>query len=91
MKSLVKRIALGLVTIVSVFGINIGTSNASFTNNAANIKENTPLYLEHASSIISQSQGSDNLIAWHSSHYSHGSHASHGSHQSHYSHYSSRY
>ena len=88
MKSLLKRIALGLVTIVSVFGINIGTANASFISDGSNIKENTPLYLEHASNIISKSQGSDNLVAWHSSHYSHGSHASH---ESHASHYSSRY
>lgn len=88
MKSLLKRIALGLVTIVSVFGINIGTSNASFISDGSNIKENTPLYLEHASSIVSQSQGSNTLVAWHTSHYSHGSH---GSHESHASHYSSRY
>lgn len=88
MKSLIKRIALGLVTVVSVFGINIGTSNASFMSEGTKITENTPLYLEHASSIISQSQGSNSLVAWHTSHYSHGSH---GSHESHVSHYSSRY
>jgi hypothetical protein len=87
MKSLLKRITLGLVTIVSVFGINIVSSNASIRSDELKIRENTPLYLEHASSIISQSQGNNNLVALHSSHYSHGSH---GSHESHVSHYSSR-
>lgn len=87
MKSLIKSIALGIISAFAVLGININSSGASLQSSEVKIKENTPLYLEHASTI-QQDQEKNNLLAWH---YSHASHASHASHESHYSHYSSRY
>lgn len=91
MKSFFKKTVFGLLSLLAIFGVNIGSSGASVRTNDVQIKEDTPLYLEHASTILAQTQEKTNLLAWHYSHYSHGSHGSHYSHESHYSHYSSRY
>lgn len=91
MKSWFKKTALGLISLLSILGINVSSSIASVHTNNIQIKENTPLYLEHGSTILDQSQEKTNILAWHYSHSSHGSHGSHYSHESHYSHYSSRY
>jgi len=90
MKSWLKKTALGLVAALSFLGVNVGSTNASLQSDTLKIKGNTPLYLEHASNILAQAHGTNNLLADHESHYSHDSHSSHESHDSHYSHYSSR-
>ncbi len=90
MKSWIKKTALGLVAALSFFGVNVGSTNASLQSDTVKIKENTPLYLEHASNILTHAQERNNFLADHESHYSHDSHSSHSSHDSHYSHYSSR-
>lgn len=91
MKSWLKKVAVSILTLLPVIGINIGSANASLHNTELQIKETTPLYLEHATTILEQAQDKTNILAWHYSHSSHQSHSSHYSHESHHSHYSSRY
>lgn len=76
-----------LISVLALAGI----ANAAHTNgnNAkleqiANIDENTPLILEHATEFDQKNKKVE--VAYH---YSHRSHYSHYSHRSHYSHYSS--
>lgn len=88
MKTWIKQAALGLVAVFSFLGINVGPSSAAIQNKDMQIKENTPLYLEHGSTILANAQQNNSQLAWH---YSHSSHMSHESHASHVSHYSSRY
>lgn len=84
MKKFISRFIIVLVTLFAAIGINTNFANAMLNNSINSISKNSPLYLQHASSVIA-----DHSIA--NSHYSHASHASHASHESHRSHYSSRY
>lgn len=92
MKKVITTISYAIISILSVFGISIKTSNANIpSSDLMNIKESTPLYLEVSSDMLQHNeQDNNNLLAWHYSHYSHASHYSHDSHSSHYSHYSGR-
>ena len=79
----------GLLTISGInFPHNTTTADSTKVIKISSITQNTPLYLEHSSTINSNPLYT--IESQHYSHYSHSSHYSHQSHQSHYSHYSSR-
>ena len=72
-----KSICLGLISLVSILGLNITTSSASTSNGILEVNENTPLYLEHAANMTIEKNQDLSILAWHYSHSSHASHASH--------------
>jgi len=93
MKNFVKKVSVGIISILSVLGININIGKAAIPKHLMEIKANSPLYLEHGSNIFQQNIIDKTQMVTehysHMSHYSHSSHHSHYSHSSHHSHYSS--
>lgn len=87
MKGIIKKISLGLLAVFSILGINVTSSKADIQKHVTAIKETSPLYLEHSSTLYQQTVQNGYPMGWV---YDHESHYSHSSHESHYSHYSSR-
>lgn len=85
MKKGLSRIALLFSGALAVLGLGGGVAQASLQPaqpaKTMEVREEKPLYLEHAMTKITDS---DMQLTWHTSH------ASHESHVSHHSHYSSR-
>jgi len=80
-----KKLYAFVISAAVLFGassVNANTSsvNVNTENEIRKITMNTPLVLQHASSVFDDDSGST------MGHYSHRSHGSHGSHRSHYSH-----
>jgi hypothetical protein len=90
MKKIISTISNLFLILISFFGLAIGGSSADVQHKAGltSIKENTPLYLETASTMLQKNGQANVLLADDDSHYSHESHDSHYSHESHQSHYS---
>jgi hypothetical protein len=86
MRNLIKKVSTILGIIISFLGISTRCGQSITVEKTDLIKENTPLYLEHASNIHKDFFDNSIMLTWHESHYSHYSHESHYSHYSHYSH-----
>lgn len=81
MKSFFSKIAVVVAGALAFLGMNFKDAKAFVPLNSQ-ISEITPLYLQHAASILDKAVM---VQDWHSSHQSHQSHYSHESHRSHYS------
>lgn len=85
MKKLIAKSGLFMAGLFALIGVN---TPVQADQGISNIREDSPLYLDHAPAQVSNG---DVVVGWHYSHQSHESHyshESHGSHQSHHSHYS---
>ena len=81
-----RRLLTILVSTILLLGASIPlpiikSVNAKQMEGISNIKNSTPIFLQHSNSIFNQN---DNLKQV-ADHYSHSSHESHASHASHYS------
>lgn len=92
MKKILKKTVAIFGGVVATLGFSISSAPAhQKTANKTEIfqvKEDSPLYLDHATKLFSNTGNFDITSHWsHSSHRSHWSHSSHRSHSSHYSGY----
>jgi len=84
MKKLITELVIAAFSVLAFCGISVNDATKTPTSNDIDkISQKSPLYLKHASDILSKH--SITLAG-----YDHYSHSSHESHRSHYSHYSSR-
>lgn len=80
-----KKITSFIIALLVSLGVSSSPSSAkeNLEKEIRKISQETPLILQHVSSLFDEEKGT---TAGHWSHFSHSSHSSHSSHLSHYSH-----